>query len=216
MSNPFGRPVHGDASRGSGKDTRVEPPRERCTILPLDDPRPILTLEDGTTVRADEAWENRALSGPCVGVAWANTSGGAYVRHERESLWRAAGRAAPFRDVDFSGWDCVRRVYPPPDDDRTAIIREELAAQARRTMHRESIARLRPGDEFRLSWHEDGVERSCWARMTGTRPAPYPCRGLIVGRTTFGLTVTTHVAHISDVRVEPNDAIRASWVGRHT
>lgn len=207
----------------------VAVPNMRCEILQLDDenirairaggqvefndPRPVLTLADGTTVRADEMWENRALSGHCVGVAWANTSGGSYVRHEREIFWRGGARTAPFRDVDFSGWDCVRRVYPPPADDRTAIIREELADQARRSMLRESIARLRPGDEIEITH----AGRRTWARVTEIHRTFNPRLPVlrVVGRTTFGMIVTAHEHWVTDVRPETNEGVRASWVARH-
>lgn len=75
-------------------------------------------------------------------------------------------------------------------------------------------AALRPGDEIRIAWTEDGVSRSCWARVIDSWTV---ARGRFVrGRTTLGRVVTTHEHWITDVRAEHDDGVRASWAARYT
>lgn len=100
---------------------------------------------------------------------------------------------------------------------------------------REDVAHVRPGDEVRIAWREDGVERSCWARVTRlARTDPmWPTLPAIrarvedlmersgapalwvVGRTTLGREVTTHPHWITDVRPELDEGVRQSWAERY-
>lgn len=86
------------------------------------DPRSLLTLADGTTVRADEMWERLATASAGYCDALVNIGGRAYVLNDR----RLAGASKePWTDATAA--PSHRRVYPPPPDERTASIREEMA-----------------------------------------------------------------------------------------
>lgn len=90
---------------------------------------------------------------------------------------------------------------------------------------REDVAHVRPGDEVRIAWREDGAERSCWARVT--RPitwaaTPRTSRDLarwwtaLAGITTLGREVVAAHALVTDVRPELDEGVRASWAARYT
>lgn len=71
------------------------------------DPRPVLTLADGTTVRADEVWEDRH-GGGC-----ANVGRVAYFCHPGQA-WERSTTDRPWSDTEFaSRRSKTRRVYPP-------------------------------------------------------------------------------------------------------
>ena len=96
------------------------------------DPRPVLTLADGTTVRADEVWEDRH-GGGC-----ANVGRVAYFCHPGQA-WERSTTDRPWSDTEFaSRRSKTRRVYPPVD-----------AAPSPAAAH------LSPGDQTRThtGWH---------------------------------------------------------------
>lgn len=85
---------------------------------------------------------------------------------------------------------------------------------------REDVAHVRPGDEVRIAWREDGVERSCWARVVhpqrwvmGEGCAGWPA---LAGITTLGREVVAAHALVTDVRPEHDEGVRQSWAARYT
>lgn len=87
---------------------------------------------------------------------------------------------------------------------------------------REDVAHVRPGDEVRIAWREDGVERSCWARVTrpdavvtGTQGGRWVWWPAVAGITTLGREVVAAHALVTDVRPELDEGVRQSWAERY-
>lgn len=73
------------------------------------DPRPVLTLADGSTVRADEVWEDRH------GAGCANAGRVAYFCHPGQA-WERSTTDRPWSDTEFaSRRSKTRRVWPPAE-----------------------------------------------------------------------------------------------------
>lgn len=109
------------------------------------DPRPVLTLADGSTVRADEVWESLSWS-------WANVGGAPFLRPGLGCPWQPwqpsrTKRPRPYRSGEYPVFDAPR-VYPP--------------AEAKPTVnaHGVDVGRIRAGDYVR-------TDAGNWCRVIG-------------------------------------------------